>query len=211
MNEPLNPDAEADVRGEAATEAAAAVPARPAVTAPAHPAGTATAATGPAAAHDASPRSRWFIPAFIVGWLVIWYGATRALGNARDSHPFALVVHVVTFDLVHDLVLAPVVLLVGWALGRMVPPIARGPVRAAAAISAIVVVFAYPLWRRWGHRPTNSSTLPLPYARNIVLVLALVWLAAAAVVVTRARHHRNAPPQPAEPSPSSSPAPSSPA
>jgi hypothetical protein len=136
-------------------------------------------------------HSRWFIPAFIAGWALIWYGATRALGNSRDSNPAALVQHVIAFDLFHDLIIAPAVVFVGWVFGRLLPAVARGPVRGAAAISAIVVVFAYPLFRRWGQRPTNSSTLPLPYARNIVIVLGVVWVIAAIVVARRVRAGRS--------------------
>ena len=51
-----------------------------------------------AAGHDAShagpPRSKLFIPAFVVGWAIIWYGATRALSNRVDSNPTALIQHV---------------------------------------------------------------------------------------------------------------------
>lgn len=133
------------------------------------------------------PRSKLFIPAFILGWLIIWYGATRALDNRVDSNPAALIQHVIAFDLFHDLIIAPVVVLIGWILGKVVPPAARGPVRAAAALTAIVLVFSYPLFRRWGVRPTNSSTLPLPYARNIVIVLAFVWACAAVVTIWRLR------------------------
>ena len=140
------------------------------------------------ALHDEPPRSKLFVPAFILGWLVIWYGATRALSNRVDSNPAALIQHVIAFDLFHDLILAPVVVLIGWLLGRILPPVARGPVRAAAAMTGIILVFAYPLFRRWGVRPTNSSTLPLPYARNIVVVLAVVWATAAFVIAWRMRH-----------------------
>ncbi|MEO5898778.1 MAG: hypothetical protein ABIR68_01440 [Ilumatobacteraceae bacterium] len=145
------------------------------------------------ASPDEPPRSKLFVPAFILGWLIIWYGATRALSNRVDSNPAALIQHVIAFDLFHDLVIAPVVVLAGWLLGKVLRPVARGPVRAAAAMTAITLVFAYPLFRRWGVRPTNSSTLPLPYARNIVIVLAVVWAAAALVIVWRMRHDHTEP------------------
>jgi hypothetical protein len=146
--------------------------------------------TAPAPAPSAAAshrRSRLFLPAFVVGWAIIWYGATRALGDARDAHPFALLVHIVSFDLAHDLVIVPVVIGVGWALGRLLPAVARGPVRAAVALSVIVFVFSYPLIRRWGRRPTNSSTLPLPYARNVSIVIGAIWLVALATVLLRHR------------------------
>lgn len=132
-------------------------------------------------------RSRLFLPAFVVGWGMIAFGATRALGDARDAHPFALLVHVASFDIVHDAIIAPLVVLLGWLLGRLLPTVARGPVRAAAATSALVIAFAYPLVRRWGRRPSNSSTLPLHYGSNLAIVLSLVWFSAAVVIMFRLR------------------------
>jgi hypothetical protein len=134
--------------------------------------------------HDA--RSRLFIPAFFIGWTIIVAGAMTALHDARDAHPFALAVHVVAFDLGHDVVLVPTALFVGWLVGRLVPSFARGPVRAGLAVSTMFVLFAYPLIKRWGIRPTNSSTLPLDYARNLTVVLVLVWLVVLATIVRRA-------------------------
>jgi hypothetical protein len=125
------------------------------------------------------------VPVFVVGWTIIAFGATRALGDARDAHPFALLVHVVAFDLLHDVVVAPALFLGAWLIGKVLPPVSRGPVRAAAAASALFVLFSYPLVRRWGKRPTNSSTLPLEYGRNLAIVLIVVWALAGAAIVWR--------------------------
>jgi hypothetical protein len=138
--------------------------------------------------HD--KRSRLFVPAFVIGWAIIVAGAMVALHNARDAHPFALAVHVVTFDLGHDALLVPTALLIGWLVGKAVPAIARGPVRAGLAVTAMFVLFAYPLIKRWGRRPTNSSTLPLDYGRNLTIVLVLLWLVVGAVVVRRCVEQR---------------------
>jgi hypothetical protein len=136
---------------------------------------------------NAPRRTRLFVPALVLGWAVIVVGVMAALDDARDAHPFALLVHVVAFDLGHDVLLVPTALVIGWLVGRVVPPVARGPVRSALAVSAMFVIFAYPLIRRWGRRPTNSSTLPLAYGTNLAIVLVLVWLVAAAVVIRRVR------------------------
>ena len=69
------------------------------------------------------------VPALLVGWAIIAFGATRALGDARDAHPFALLVHVVAFDLLHDVVVAPTLFLGAWVIGKLLPPVSRGPVR----------------------------------------------------------------------------------
>jgi hypothetical protein len=137
----------------------------------------------PAPSHG--PSAKVFIPALIVGWGVMLVGARSALNDARDAHPFALLVHIVTFDLAHDLVVAPLAFVVAWIVGKIIPPRFRGPVRAAIATSVLVLAFSYPLVRRWGKRPTNSSTLPLAYGTNVVLLLVMVWVVALIVSVLR--------------------------
>ncbi len=142
--------------------------------------------------HDTRPNAKAFVPALIVGWLIIGFGIHSALHNSKDADPFALLVHVVTFDLGHDVVLAPVVLIVGWLSAKLVPKIACGPVRAALATSAMFIVFSVPLIRRWGRRPTNSSTLPLAYGRNLTIVVGIVWAVAVVVIVQRVVGARSA-------------------
>jgi hypothetical protein len=132
---------------------------------------------------------------------VIGFGIHAALRNRVDSNPSALLQHVIAFDLGHDLVIAPLAVLLGWLVGRMVPRVARGPVRAGLAMTALLIIFSYPLMTRWGRRPTNSSTLPLDYGRNLTIVIVVVWLIAAAVIVRRVVAERVEPvgPEPSAP------------
>ncbi len=139
----------------------------------------------PDATPDDPPRGWWFMPCLLIGWGIIIFGVVSALHHSTDAHPFALAVHVVTFDLGNDLLLVPASLIVIWLVGRVVPRVARGPVRGALALTVMFSLFAYPLIRRWGRRPTNSSTLPLPYGRNLAIVLVVVWLVAAVFIVRR--------------------------
>ena len=142
--------------------------------------------------HEGRPSAKAFVPALIVGWLIIGFGIHSALHNSKDADPSALLVHVVSFDLGHDLVLAPVALFVGWLTAKLVPRIARGPVRAALVTSSMFIVFSVPLVRRWGRRPTNSSTIPLDYGRDLTIVVGVVWAIAVVVIVTRVAGARSA-------------------
>lgn len=141
--------------------------------------------------HSERPSAWVFIPTLLVGWAIISFGLHSALNDARDAHPFALAVHIVTFDLIHDLVIAPALFLGAWAIGKATPLVARGPVRTAAGATVLYIAIAYPLIRRWGRRPTNSSTLPLNYGRNLTIVIAVVWLLAAMVIALRVKAARN--------------------
>jgi hypothetical protein len=72
-------------------------------------------------------------------------------------------------------------------VSRRWPPAVAGPVRAALATSAIVVVFAVPLVAGLGRRPTNSSTLPLHYGWSLLVLLAVIWTVTAGVIAFRRR------------------------
>ncbi|MEV7367167.1 MULTISPECIES: hypothetical protein [Streptomyces] len=81
----------------------------------------------------------------------------------------------------HDALIAPLVLLIGWVLVRGG---VRGPVRGALLVAGALTAVALPALLRPG-RPANSSVLPLDYPRN--WLLALVGVAAVAALVTAAR------------------------
>jgi hypothetical protein len=70
----------------------------------------------------------------------------------------------------HDVVIAPVVLLAGLVLVRGG---ARGPVRGALLVAGALTAVALPVLLRPG-KPANSSVLPLDYPRNWLLALAAV-------------------------------------
>ncbi|MGA5269050.1 hypothetical protein NCG97_13615 [Streptomyces lydicamycinicus] len=81
----------------------------------------------------------------------------------------------------HDGLLAPLVLLVGMALVRGG---VRGPVRGALTVAGTLTLVALPVLLRPGPRP-NSSVLPLDYARNWLLAMVAVATVTALVVGAR--------------------------
>lgn len=87
--------------------------------------------------------------------------------------------------LVHDLVLAPIVCLVGLAVGRLLPLSARGPVAAGLFVSATVTAVAWPAVRGYGRLPDDPSVLPGNYAGGLAIVLVAVWAAVAVGVAMR--------------------------
>ncbi|MCX5418275.1 hypothetical protein [Streptomyces sp. NBC_00078] len=70
----------------------------------------------------------------------------------------------------HDVVIAPVVLLAGLLLVRGG---VRGPVRGALLVVGVLSAVALPVLLRPG-RTANSSVLPLDYPRNYLIALAAV-------------------------------------
>ncbi|WP_413100022.1 hypothetical protein [Streptomyces sp. Inha503] len=72
--------------------------------------------------------------------------------------------------MLHDVVIAPVVLLVGLALVRGG---VRGPVRAALLVAGALTTVALPVLLRPGRR-ANSSVVPLDYPCNWLVMLVVV-------------------------------------
>ena len=121
------------------------------------------------------------------GWAVMGFGLRGIVEHSLDTRPAQLARFVVAGALLHDLVVAPVVILVGVLVTRAVPRRGRAVVQGALAISAVVALFSYPLVRAYGLAANNPTSLPHNYARNLVLVLGLVWAAAGATVLVRLR------------------------
>ncbi|MFI8824791.1 hypothetical protein [Streptomyces sp. NPDC053431] len=104
------------------------------------------------------------------GWLV-----------ADQPDPWAVPVWLAGAVVLHDGIIAPAVFAVGLLLvGRR----QRGVWRGALLVAGSVVLVTLPLLVRPGS-PPNPSALPLPYGRNLTIVLAAVAAAAGALVAVR--------------------------
>jgi hypothetical protein len=112
--------------------------------------------------------------------------------NATDFRSFLR--YYVGGDIVHDLVVAPIVAVIGMVVIRRAPAITRPPLRAALFGSAVVVAVAWPALRGYGRMrtPDNASVQPLNYATAVGTVVGVVWVISAlwlGVIWFRARRH----------------------
>ncbi|MFI8100627.1 hypothetical protein [Streptomyces sp. NPDC086023] len=139
----------------------------------------------PGGAGSSSPVSlaRWGLG--LLGVLLIGIGG-RHLSSLPD--PYAVLVWLGGALVLHDGVVAPLVLAVGLLVAALP---ARPVVRAALVTAGALVLVTLPLLLRPG-APPNPSALPLPYARNLLLVLAVVaGCATAAALLARLRRRRH--------------------
>lgn len=134
---------------------------------------------------DLDPR--WFWPALVVGGAVSLYGTVRIAESFVDTPTF--VRWLIGLALVHDLVVAPAVAVVGWVAHRLLPAWAARIVVPALAVAAVVTLFAWPLVRGYGARPSPSH-LPRDYVDGLTVILVLVAVAAAGALVTAAVRRR---------------------
>lgn len=121
---------------------------------------------------------RWI--AYAVGCALMLTGVVGLLSDAGDTNPLGWALWFGAGVVLHDLVIAPLVIAAAWAM-RRVP----GTIRAGVLVSVLVVAGTLPVVLGLGRRPDNPSILPLPYGRNLLLVLAAVWLGTAVVLVLR--------------------------
>lgn len=104
--------------------------------------------------------------------LIVLGAATMAyavIGAVLDPQvaKLGVVIFLVALLVLHDGVFLPLVLAAGRWTGR----------NWAAVVSLAVLVMSVPLALGFGRPADNTSVLPLPYARNLVLILALIWSA----------------------------------
>ncbi|MFW6774072.1 hypothetical protein ACOACO_07295 [Nocardioides sp. CPCC 205120] len=122
------------------------------------------------------------------------YGAFLLLTRQETAQVVDVAVWFLVGVLLHDFVLAPVALALGWALPRVVPAGARAPVAAAGIVLVGVTLATVPVLGRFGALPDNPTLLDRPYVAG--------WCALAGVVVAAAvaggllARRRRASPQP---------------
>jgi hypothetical protein len=138
---------------------------------------------------DETARGGLFWAALIVGWAAIAYGIAGGLDNARDTHPTEIVRWFLGAAVIHDGLIAPAVLLVGFAVGRLLPGPIRGPVQGGLIATAVLMLFALPLVRGYGVRPDNPTVVFRDYGPALLAVLAAVWVVTTAVAVLS--YHRS--------------------
>ena len=135
---------------------------------------------------DRRSGPRFWISA-AAGWAIIGFGLRGIFEKSLDTRPGNLARFVVGGALLHDLLVAPLVILLGVLLARAVPGRARAIVQAALAVSGIVALFSYPLVRASGLATNNPTSLPHNYTANLLVVLGVVWAVAAGMVIVRLR------------------------
>jgi hypothetical protein len=116
----------------------------------------------------------------VAGTGTMVFGIIGLLDSTSWAAARSVALWVVGADLLHDLLIAPVVCALGFVIARWTSAAWRWPVRAAALTSAFVIALAYPALRGFGRDrvPDNRSVLPLDYPTAVATVLGLVWIAA---------------------------------
>lgn len=130
-------------------------------------------------------HGRWFWAGAAAGWAIMAIGIVGLLSESAKTKPANAARWVVGAALAHDLLVAPVVILAGVVVARVVPAAVKGIVQSALIVSAMVALFSYPFVRGYGRQAANPSILPRNYATGLAIVLAAIWVVAAVAIARR--------------------------
>lgn len=127
-----------------------------------------------------------FWGSLVVGWAGIAFGVLSAWTHMGPPARTSFLLFFVGAAIVHDAVMAPIAIVVGVAVARRAPRLARAAIGGALIASAIVTLAAWPVVRRYGELPDNRSFLPNAAGLALLVILAGIWAVAAARII-RAR------------------------
>jgi hypothetical protein len=129
---------------------------------------------------DRHPSGPLFWTGVAVGLALMAWGVRLFWQSTTDSGArLGFAAHLVGIDLLHDLVVAPVLCLAGVVVARLARGPWRAPVQAGLIVSAsLLVVAALPLWGT-ADGARNPTIQPLDYRTATLTTLAATWVAVA--------------------------------
>ena len=126
-----------------------------------------------------------------VGVFVILYGGLQVLLNLEAASPFGLAAFLLAVAVLDDLVLVPLAIGAGWVVSRALPRNARQPVVAALVVLGGLTLVALPFALSPARGGESGTLLTEPYARNLLMLAAVLAIGAALGVTARLARRRN--------------------
>jgi hypothetical protein len=135
----------------------------------------------------------WRIGLAIAGLLLAMFGIFRLLSEIPTGSLILLGIWLLAALIVHDAVVAPATVAVGWVLRRTTPDRERGYLQSALIMIALVALVAVPMIALRGSQPQVKALLLRDYAASLALLISAI-IAANAVryAARRVRDHRAA-------------------
>jgi cytochrome c oxidase assembly factor CtaG len=119
------------------------------------------------------------------GVLLGLFGVYRLVTEIPTANLKVLLLWLLAALVIHDGLLSPVVVAVGWAVARIVPARARRYLQAGLVTAGLVTVVAVPLIYRQDTQPAAKAILRQDYGGNLTLLLGII---AAASLLLYAAH-----------------------
>ncbi len=116
----------------------------------------------------------WRVALAVTGVVVGLYGAVSLLTNVPFGTLLLLALWLIGAVVIHDGIVSPLVLGVGWALHRVVPPRARRYLQGGLVAAGLVTVVAVPMIAQQGAQPASKALLQQSFGGNLALLIGLV-------------------------------------
>jgi len=131
------------------------------------------------------------LPLGITGVLLALFGVFRLVTQIPPFPLVVLVLWLVGALVIHDGILSPIVVGVGWAVARVVPPRARRYLQGALIMAALVTVIAIPMIYRQASQPRSKSMLLQDFGLNLTLLIGIIAALSLLVYAARVARERS--------------------
>lgn len=136
----------------------------------------------------------WRIILAVAGIALAAFGVFRLVTETPVHSLLALALWLAAALVLHDAILAPSVVGVGWLLRRHVPDRGRGFVQLALIMISLVTLIAIPMISLRGSQPAVKGLLLRNYGANLILIIGLIAVLSLLLYAVRVARDRTAPP-----------------
>ena len=117
----------------------------------------------------------------ISGILMVLFGAVRIVTVVSFVDLLILALWLIGAVVIHDGMIAPLTVGIGWLLARTAPPRARRYIQVFLVVAGLVIVIAVPLILRRNSQPVSKAILLQNYAGNLTILLGIIAAASLAL------------------------------
>ena len=135
----------------------------------------------------------WRIILATTGIALGLFGVMRLVTQIPVPTLVALGVWLVAALIIHDGILSPAVIMVGWLLRRFVPDRARRYLQLGLIVSALVTVVALPMIYLRGSQPAVKALLLRDYGVNLTVIVGIVAVISLTLYAVRVARDRRIP------------------
>jgi hypothetical protein len=108
------------------------------------------------------------------GVLLGLFGVLRLLTEIPLGDLLVLAGWLIGAVVIHDGILSPIIVALGWTIGRLVPPRARRYLQFALIVAGLVTIVAIPLIYREDTQPASEAILQQRYGLNLTVLLGMI-------------------------------------
>lgn len=135
----------------------------------------------------------WRIILPVAGIALGAFGIFRLVSEIPTHSLLILLLWLAAALVLHDAILAPSVVGVGWLLRRHVPDRGRRYLQIALIMSALITVIALPMIFLRGTQPAVKALLLRDYGSNLILIIAIIGVITLIWYAVRVARDRSSP------------------